>query len=89
MHEMIKIKHWFKDNIKNSRSLEASQFFYLHTILKSVHVVSVNNIFSKSNKNKFFYINNFNDWDSYNSIYEKNFLHKEIRVIKYYFKCES
>jgi len=89
VHEMIEIKHWSKDNVKNSRSLEASWFFHLHTILRSVHVVSANNISSESNKNKFFYINNFSDWDSYNSIYEKNFLHKETRIAEYYFKCES
>ncbi len=89
VHEMIEIKHWSKDNIKNSHSLEVSQFFHLHTILKSVHVVSANDSRSKSNKNKFFYINNFNDWNSYNSIYEKNFLHKEMRVAEYYFKHES
>ncbi len=89
IHEMIEIKHWFKDNIKNSRLLKASWFFHLHTILRSVHVVSANDISSKSNKNKFFYINNFSDWNSYNSIYKKNFLHKEIKVAEYYFKCKS
>ncbi len=89
MHEMIEIEHWFKNNVKNSRFFKASQYFHLHTILKSVHVVSANNISNKSNKNKFFYINNFSDWNSYNSIYEKNFLHKETRVAKYYFKHES
>ncbi len=89
VHEMIEIKHWFKNNVKNSCSLEASQFFHLHTILKSVHVVSANDSRSESNKNKFFYINNFNDWDSYNSIYKKNFLHKETKVAEYYFKRES
>jgi len=89
VHEMIKIKHWSKDNIKNSRSFEVSRFFHSHTILRSVHVVSANNISSESNKNKFFYINNFSDWNSYNLIYEKNFLHKETRVAEYYFKCES
>jgi len=89
MHEMIEIKHWFKDNVKNSRLLKVSWFFHLHTILKSVHVVSVNNNHNESNKNKFFYINNFNNWDSYNLIYKKNFLHKEMKVAEYYFKCES
>ncbi len=89
VHEMIEIKHWSKDNVKNSCLLEASWFFHLHTILKSVHVVSANNISSESNKNKFFYINNFSDWNSYNLIYKKNFLHKETRVAEYYFKCKS
>jgi len=89
VHEMIEIKHWSKDNIKNSCFLEISWFFHLHTILRSVHVVSANDISSESNKNKFFYINNFSDWNSYNSIYEKNFLHKETRVAEYYFKCKS
>ncbi len=86
---MIEIKHWFKDNIKNSRFFKVNQFFHLHTILKSMHVVSANNISSESNKNKFFYINNFSNWDSYNLIYKKNFLHKEKKVAEYYFKCES
>jgi len=89
VHEMIKIKHWSKDNIKNSRLFEVSRFFHSHTILRSVHVVSANNISSELNKNKFFYINNFNNWDSYNSIYKKNFLHKETKVAEYYFKCKS
>jgi len=89
MHEIIEIKYWFKDNVKNSCSFEASWFFHLHTILRSVYVVSANDISSELNKNKFFYINNFSDWDSYNLIYEKNFLHKETRVAEYYFKCKS
>ena len=37
VHEMIEIKYWFKDNVKNSCLLEASRFFHLHTILRSVH----------------------------------------------------
>ncbi len=81
MHEMIEIKHWFKDNIKNSCSLEVSWFFHLYTILRNVHVVSANNNYNELNKNKFFYINNFSNWDLYNSIYKKNFLHKEIIII--------
>ncbi len=89
VHEMIEIKHWSKDNVKNLCLLEVNWFFHLHTILRSVYVVSANDISSESNKNKFFYINNFSDWDSYNSIYEKNFLHKETRVAEYYFKCKS
>ncbi len=89
MHEMIEIKHWFKDNVKNSCSFKVNWFFHLHTILKSVHVVSANDISSESNKNKFFYINNFSNWDSYNSIYKKNFLHKKIKIAEYYFKCKS
>jgi hypothetical protein len=89
VHEMIEIKHWSKNNVKIFYSLEISRFFHLHTILRSVHVVSANDSCSKLNKNKFFYINNFSDWDSYNSIYKKNFLHKETRIAEYYFKCES
>ena len=89
MHEMIEIKHWSKDNIKNSRSLKVNWFFYLHTILRSMHVISANDISSESNKNKFFYINNFSNWNSYNSIYKKNFLHKETKVAEYYFKWKS
>ncbi len=89
MHEMIKIKHWFKNNVKNLRSLKINRFFHSHTILRSVHVISVNDNRNELNKNKFFYINNFSDWDSYNSIYEKDFLHKETRIAEYYFKRES
>ena len=89
VHEMIEIEHWFKDNVKNSCSFKASWFFHLHTILRSMHVVSANDSRSELNKNKFFYINNFSDWNSYNLIYEKNFLHKEMRIAEYYFKHES
>ena len=54
-----------------------------------MHVILVNDNRNELNKNKFFYINNFSDWDSYNSIYEKDFLHKETRIAEYYFKRES
>ncbi len=54
-----------------------------------MHVILVNDNRNELNKNKFFYINNFNDYDSYNLIYKKNFLHKETSIIKYYSKRES
>jgi len=34
-----------------------------------------------------YYLNNFIDWDSYNSIYKKGFLTKGINVALYY-SCE-
>jgi hypothetical protein len=34
-----------------------------------------------------YYLNNFIDWDSYNSIYEKDFLTKGTNVALYY-SCE-
>jgi hypothetical protein len=89
VHEMIEIEHWSKDNVKNSCLFKVSWFFYLHTILRNMYVVSVNDSCNKLNKNKFFYINNFSNWDSYNLIYEKNFLHKETRITEYYFKYKS
>ncbi len=58
---MINIKHWFKDNVKNLRSLKASRFFHSHIILRNVHVILVNDNRNELNKNKFFYINNFSD----------------------------
>ncbi len=38
-------------------------------------------------KDVLYYFNIFVDWDSYNSIYEENFLNKDIKIALYY-SCE-
>ena len=34
-----------------------------------------------------YYLNNFIDWDSYNTIYEEDFLNKDTKIALYY-SCE-
>ena len=40
-----------------------------------------------TNKSTIYYINNFDDWDSYNSMYKEDFLDKDTKIVMYY-SCE-
>jgi len=59
----------------------------MSTILQSVHVISASLRKRQRIKGAMYYLNNFIDWDSYNSIYKKDFLTKGINVALYYI-CE-
>jgi len=36
------------------------------------------------NKNVIYYLNNFINWDFYNSIFKKNFLNKDTKIVLFY-----
>jgi len=56
----------------------------MSTILQSVHIVSVSLEKKQKIKNVIYYFNNFIDWNSYNSIYEEDFLNKDTKIALYY-----
>lgn len=85
VHNIIEMHKWSEHVFKSSQSIESWRFYILFTILWSVHVVLTFIEKAWTDKSSvIYYINNFSDWDSYNSIYNENFLDKDIKIILYY-----
>ncbi len=72
LHDMIEVEQWSKNTVKKSRYLECWWFYNMSTILRSAHLISIES-------KKFFYVNNYIDWDTFNILYEENFLKKRVR----------
>ncbi len=71
LHNMIEIKQWSKNTVKKSWYLECWWFYNMNTILWSAHLIS-------TESKKFFYVNNYIDWNTFNILYEKSFLKKRV-----------
>ncbi len=72
LHDMIEVKQWSKNTVKKSQYLECRQFYNMSTILRSAHLIS-------TESKKFFYVNNYIDWNTFNILYEESFLKKKVR----------
>ncbi len=70
LHDMIEVEQWLKNTVKKSWYLECRRFYNMSTILRSAHLIS-------TESKKFFYVNNYIDWDTFNILYEESFLKKK------------
>ena len=66
---MTEVKHWHSTTTRNPHSLASGRFYSMQSILQSAHVVPAG--YSHSD---LFYINNYVDWDQYNTLYLPDFL---------------
>ena len=74
IHGMFEAEIMSVSTVINSRALSSWWFYDLSHIICSVHLVSVNEQCTR------FYVNNFIDWDQYNTIYDSDFLNNSIRI---------
>ncbi len=87
VHNIIELSDWPAHVFNNPWFIEGWRFYTMSTVLWSVHIISASLKKRQRIKGTMYYLNNFIDWDSYNSIYEKDFLTKGTNVALYY-SCE-
>ncbi len=87
IHNIIELSDWSAHVFNNLWFIEDQRFYTMSTVLQSVHIISASLKKRQRIKGAMYYLNNFIDWDSYNSIYEKDFLTKGTNVALYY-SCE-
>ncbi len=75
IHDMIEMKNWSINLIRNSWKLKAHWFYWLINVIQSAHVMFMN-----ENMN-IYYVNNYIDWDQYNTLYDEDFLKKKHQKI--------
>jgi hypothetical protein len=76
--EMIELKNWRDEIARNSKNLRANRMYNISSVIRSVHVV-----FSET---EHYYVNNYVNWDTYNTVYDENFLKNEVRRAEEYKK---
>jgi hypothetical protein len=79
--EMISLKAWSRNHAANLRFLKFNRVNDVSSIIKSVHVMS--------NDKRELYVNNYANWDVYNSIYVNDFMNIESRRATKYQKKNS
>jgi hypothetical protein len=69
---MVEVEDWLQVHTQNPCNIDHQCFFYMSTILRSAHIIPTNNI-------GLYYVNNYVDWDQYNTIFDPDFLTNGIR----------
>jgi hypothetical protein len=72
VHGMVEVKDWPQVHIQNPRNIGHRYFFDMSTILRSAHIIPTGTI-------GLYYVNNYVDWDHYNTIFDPEFLANGIR----------
>ena len=69
---MVEVEDWLQVCTQNPRNIGHRYFFGMSTILRSAHIIPTDNI-------GLYYINNYVDWDQYNTVFDPEFLTNGIR----------
>ena len=72
VHGMVEVEDWPQVRTQNPRNIGHRYFFDMSTILRSAHIIPTDSI-------GLYYINNYVDWDQYNTIFDPEFLINGIR----------
>ena len=84
---MIEIDFYSLKESKTQRQLKFRWVLEIIDILRSVHIVLDSMIL---NKHDFiFHINNYVDWDSYNTLYNMNFMKKSKKIRNKFLKKQQ
>ena len=88
VHGMVEVQ---RKTAKGARVLGARRFYALSTIVRSVHIVpgAITGHELETQKQQIFYVNNFVDFDSYNSIYDPDFIKRGTDVANKYEKSRE
>src|SRR5580692_6023507 len=72
VHGMVEVEDWPQVCTQNPCNIGHWCFFDMSTILRSAHIIPTNNT-------GIYYVNNYVDWDQYNTIFDPEFLTNGIR----------
>jgi hypothetical protein len=72
VHGMVEVEDWPQVRSQNSRKIGHRYFFDMSTILRSAHIIP-------TGTTGLYYVNNYIDWDHYNTIFDPEFLVNGIR----------
>jgi hypothetical protein len=79
--EIISLKAWSRSHAANLRFLKLNRIYDVSSIIKNVHMMS--------NDKRRLYVNNYANWNVYNSIYVDDFMNIESRRTTKYQKKNS
>ena len=73
-HGMFEVKKWPVSSSKHPRKLGPLRFYKIPTVISCAHLVPANALATE------FYVNNWVNWESYNTIYDPDFLDSNHRA---------
>jgi Plavaka transposase len=74
-HGMVEVKRWPRSSVNTRQVLGGGRFYSMPSILRSAHVVP-----AATSCPDLYYVNNYIDWDQYNTLYSDNFLEEGTRI---------
>ena len=79
-HGMVEVETWLQGNARNPRGIGARRIYQMSMILRSAHIVPT------GLQDGVYYINNYIDWDTYNTIYDSDFFNQGTTAARIYAK---
>ncbi len=76
VHGIVEVKSWPITIGKNPRFLTRERIYSLAHIIREVHVIAAILL-----PVSYWFLNNYIDWDQFNTLYDKDFERKETRVV--------
>ncbi len=76
INEMIKLRAWQQKSSSNLRFFDCHKFYDVFVVIKNVYMML--------NKWNDYYVNNYSNWDTYNIVYDEDFLRSDNQRIKSY-----
>jgi hypothetical protein len=80
INDMIELKNWKNEIARNSRNLKTNKIYDISNVVWNVHVVL--------SEFEHYYVNNYVNWDTYNIVYDENFLKNKIKRVQNYQKTD-
>ena len=71
---MVEVENWLQIRTQNPRNIGHRYFFDMSIILQSAYIIP-------TNTTGLYYVNNYVDWDYYNTIFDLEFLANSIRDV--------
>ena len=68
IHGMVEVELWPTSVAKNQRLLTEKRIFFLAHIIRGAYVVQ-----ARAAPVQYWFVNNYVDWDQFNTLYNKNF----------------
>ncbi len=73
---MVEVESWSITIEKNSRFLIGKRIYSLAYIIRGTHVIS-----ATLPSVQYWFVNNYIDWDQFNTLYNKDFKKKATRIV--------
>ena len=74
-HGMVEVEPWPTTEARNQRFLTGEKIYFIPHIIKKAHVVP-----ATAPPIQYWFVNNYIDWDQFNTLYDKNFKTKGMRT---------
>ena len=81
IHGMLEVEPWPQTSSNPLTTINGLRFYEISKVVRSAHLIPA---FTPPERITYFYVNNLVDWDSYNTLYDEDFITQGLEMAKRY-----